>query len=138
MLRHGLLLLSLGTILAGCSENRAAKLSPRCGADFATLRELWNASDLVAFVAYVDAERFLDNREEITHNLSSLRREIGAIRQLTEPMIDGNPEDRRAYAVAHLVTTTEYGVARFSLAYGKELTIQGFNVQGNSHPAAPR
>jgi hypothetical protein len=137
-LRHSLLLLSFGATLAGCSENRVAKLTPRCNADFATICELWNASDISSLITYINHAKFIDDPEAITARMTDLRREIGAINNLTEPMIDGQPEDPRAYAVAQLVTATERGVAKFILAYGKELTILGFHVQGSGHPSAPR
>jgi len=131
-------LVSLSAILAGCSENRAARVSPRCGADFATVRDLWNANDISSMVAYLDNARFLDDREAVTAGLTNLRRELGAISIQPDPMIDGKPEDPRAYAVAIQVAAMERGVANFAIAYGKDLTIVGFQVQGSAHPSAPR
>lgn len=124
-------------LFAGC-ENRVSRVQKRAERDLAELRRLWDGEALDAFVTYANETEYLGYAESLAGRLSQLRADVGAIRHQAEPLIDAEPADERAYAVAHQVLACEQGVLEISVAYDIELRIVGFHVNGNALPATPR
>ena len=119
----------LGSLLAAC-QGREQDVKPQATADMAEALRLWNEEDIEGFVAHVDATYFLEDRAEAVSAISGLRQQLGAVNHQAEILIDGKPDDSRAWAIAHLVMTTERGLGRLSLVYARDLRIVGFNISG--------